>query len=166
MASKPKKRKVGRSTPPLTREQLLPMSAELACRASLHYHMTLATLRRGQGNADLVSVLLKAVYVAHYLLEPEQSATYAGIFAQAETAIKSAIKTAAATSEWRLAESDCEGVEAILRLHDAQLASLPKHRVEGAKDRLMRVLERGSFPNLACPLVGQDDTTLDELPFP
>jgi hypothetical protein len=58
------------------------------------------------------------------------------------------IKHAAATDEWRLAEEECEGVELILGLHDVQLAALPKHRIEGAKQRLMWVLEKGSFPRL------------------
>jgi hypothetical protein len=34
---------------------------------------------------------------------------------QAETAIKAAIETAAATGDWRLAETDCEAVDSILQ---------------------------------------------------
>ena len=148
MASKPKKRKTRRTTPPLTRAMLLPMSAELASKVSLHNHLALVALRQGQGNADLIAELLKTVYVAYDLLDPSQLATQAGYFTRAETAIKTLIKQAAATGEWRLAEEQCEGIEVIVSLHDAQLAALRKHQVDGAKDRLMRVLERGSFPIL------------------
>jgi hypothetical protein len=69
--------------------------------------------------------------------------------------VKAVIKHAAATDEWRLAEAECEGVELILGLHDAQLAALPKHRIEGAKQRLMRVLAKGSFPFLHRAVSGQ-----------
>lgn len=68
MASKPKRRKTGRTTPPLTREMLLPMSAELASKVSLHNHLALVALRHGKGNADLIAELLKTVYVAYDLL--------------------------------------------------------------------------------------------------
>jgi hypothetical protein len=148
MASKPKKRKAARTTPPLTRAMLLPMSAELASKVSLHNHLALVALRQGQGNADLIAELLKTVYVTYDLLDSDQRAALTGHFAGAESAIKAVIKHAAATDEWRLAEEECEGVELILGLHDVQLAALPKHRIEGAKQRLMWVLEKGSFPSL------------------
>jgi len=148
MASKPKRRKTGRTTPPLTREMLLPMSAELASKVSLHNHLALVALRQGQGNADLVAELLKTVYVAHDLLDADRRVVLAGNFACAEAAIKALIKHAAVTDDWRLAEEECEGVEQILSLHDKQLVALPKHLINGTKQRLMRVLERGSFPSL------------------
>lgn len=154
MASKPKKRKAGRTTPPLTRAMLLPMSAELASKVSLHNHLALVALRHGKGNADLIAELLKTVYVAYDLLAPDQRVTHTEQFARAESAVKAVIKHAAATDEWRLAEEECEGVELILRLHDAQLAALPKHRIEGAKQRLMRVLAKGSFPLLTLTVDG------------
>lgn len=154
MASKPKKRKAGRTTPPLTRAMLLPMSAELASKVSLHNHLALVALRHGKGNADLIAELLKTVYVAYDLLDPDQRVTHTEQFARAESAVKAVIKHAAATDEWRLAEEECEGVELILRLHDAQLAALPKHRIEGAKQRLMRVLAKGSFPLLTLTVDG------------
>lgn len=148
MASKPKRRKTGRTTPPLTREMLLPMSAELASKVSLHNHLALVALRKGQGNADLIAELLKTVYVTYDLLAPDQRAAYAARFTRAEASIKAVIKHAAVTDEWRLAEDECENVELILSLHDKQLVALPKHLIDSAKQRLMRVLAKGSFPNL------------------
>lgn len=149
MASKQKRRKAARTTPPLTRAMLLPMPAELARKVSLQNQLALVALRQGQGNADLVAELLKTVYVAYDLLDLDQRVAHAGHFAGAETAIKTLIKHAAVTDEWRLAAEECEGVELILGLHDVQLAALPKHRIEGAKQWLMRVLEKGSFPALS-----------------
>jgi hypothetical protein len=127
---------------------LLPMSAALVQKVSLQNHMALVALRQGRGNSDLAGELLKTVFVAFYLAEPDHLATHAKYFAQAETAIKALIKDAVLEGGWRLEEDQCRGIEAILVLHDAQLASLPVHRIEGTKQRLMRVLERGSFPLL------------------
>jgi hypothetical protein len=148
MASKPKKRKTGRTSPPLTRAMLLPMSADVVSKVSLHNHLALVALRQGQGNADLIAELLGTVYVAYDLLDPDQRIAFIDQFTHAEASIKAVITHAAATDEWRLAEAECENVELILGLHDTQLVALPKHLVEGAKQRLMRVLEKGSFPDL------------------
>jgi hypothetical protein len=57
MASKPKKRKVGRKSPPLTRAMLLPTSAALVRKASLQNHMALVAPRQGHGNSDLAGEL-------------------------------------------------------------------------------------------------------------
>ena len=148
MASKPRKRKAGRTPPPLTREMLLPMSAAVVNKVSLHNHLALVALRQGQGNADLIAELLKTVYVAYDLLDPDQRVAHTEHFARAESAVKAVITHAVVTDEWRLAEEECEGVELILGLHDQQLVALPKHLIDGAKQRLMRVLAKGSFPLL------------------
>jgi hypothetical protein len=165
MASKPKRRKTGRTTPPLTREMLLPMSAELASKVSLHNHLALVALRQGQGDADLVAELLKTVYVAHDLLDADQWVVLAGNFACAEAAIKALIKHAAVTDDWRLAEEECEGVEQILSLHDKQLVALPKHphqRREAAVDAGVRKGEFSKFDeslNALEPRIGDGSLT-------
>ena len=151
MASKPKKRKAGRTSPPLTREMLLPMTANVVSKVSLHNHLALVALRQGQGNADLIAELLKTVYVAYDLSAPDQRLARTEQFARAESAVKAVIVHAAATDEWRLAEAECENVEQILGLHDQQLGALPKHLIDAAKQRLMRVLAKGSFPVFSSP---------------
>ena len=148
MASKSKKRKAGRTTPPLTRGILLPMSADVVSKVSLHNHLALVAFRQGQGNADLIAELLKTVYIAYDLLDPDQRSAHTEYFARAESAVKTVIKHAAATDEWRLAEEECENVELILGLHGKQLLAFPKHLMDSAKQRLMRVLAKGSFPPL------------------
>jgi hypothetical protein len=47
-----------------------------------------------------------------------------------------------------IADDQCEAIEAVLCVHDAQLASTPLHRIEGAKERLDRILKAGRFPDL------------------
>ena len=52
--------------------------------------------------------------------------------------------------EWRLEAAQCEVIEAVLRAYDAQLASLPVHKIEAAKVRLGRMLETGKFSRPGC----------------
>jgi hypothetical protein len=71
-------------------------------------------------------------------------------FLAAERALKACIHYAVAADEWRLDASQCEVIEAVLRAYDAQLASLPLHKIEAANLQLGRMLEKkGSFPDLA-----------------
>jgi hypothetical protein len=146
MASTAKKRKVTRTTSPLTRDMLLPMAATLARKVSLQNHMALVALRQGEGNADLVAELLRTVFIAFYLVDAGGLAPHTQAFIHAETTLKTVIKEAAHDKDWHLGEEHCEGIKTVLALHDAQLASLPVHRIERAKQWLMRVLEAGSLP--------------------
>jgi hypothetical protein len=71
-------------------------------------------------------------------------------FLAAELALKACIPRAVTADEWRLDASHCEVIEAVLRAYDAQLASLPVHKIEAANVRLGRMLKKkGSFPDLA-----------------
>lgn len=128
---------------------LLPLSAELAAEISLHNHLALVAVRQRQGNADLIAELLRTIYVTFDLLSPDQRAALVGKFVQAEASIKAVIARAAATEEWGLAEDECANVEQILGLHDQQLGALPKHLIDAAKQRLLRVLAKGSFPSIS-----------------
>ena len=88
------------------------------------------------------------MYVAYDLLDRDQRSAHAGQFVRAESAVQAVIVHAAATNDWRLAEDECENVEKILGVHDQQLVALPKHLIDTAKQRLMRVLAMGNFPAL------------------
>jgi ribosomal protein L30E len=60
--------------------------------------------------------------------------------------LKACTHHAVTADEWRLDASHCEIIEAVLRAYDAQLASLPVHKIEAANLRLGRILEKeGSF---------------------
>jgi hypothetical protein len=148
-ANKRRKARVVRKSAPLTPAMLLPMSAALVRKVSLQNHMALVALRQGRGNIDLAGELLKIVFVAFYLTDPEHLPIYLEDFTQAETALRALIKEAASTGNWLLGETECGPIERILALHDRQLAATPTHRIEGAKQRLMRALEKDDFPRLA-----------------
>ncbi|SAL66117.1 Fis family transcriptional regulator [Caballeronia humi] len=113
---------------PLTREQLLPIAPSKARTLSLKSHLALAALRQGQGNEDLASELLKTLYLTFFANEAEKQNVLFETFLAAELALKACIHHAVTANEWRIDASHCEVIEALLRVYDAQLASLPVTR--------------------------------------
>jgi hypothetical protein len=93
---------------------------------------------------------LKTLYLTFFANEAERRNGLFETFVSAELALKACIHHAVAADEWRLEASQCEVIEAVLQAYDAQLASLPVHKIEAANLRLGRMLEKeGSFPDLA-----------------
>jgi hypothetical protein len=165
MSNRPKKSKPKRRTP-LTREQLLPLAPATARTLSLKNHLALVALRQGHGNADLVSELMRTLYLTFFANEAGRPNAPFDTFLTAELALKACIHQAVTADEWRLEAAQCEVIEAVLRAYDAQLTSLPAHKIEAATVRLGRMLERGSFPDLAATQesnlqwrTGQNDST-------
>jgi hypothetical protein len=148
MSNKPRKSKPMRRTP-LTREQLLPLAPATARTLSLKCHLAMVALRQGHGNADLVSELLRTLYLTFFANKAGIPNAPFDTFLAAELALRACIHQAMTADEWRLEAAQCEVIGAVLRAYDAQLASLPVHKIEAAKVRLGRMLERGSFPDLA-----------------
>jgi len=130
----------------MSRAMLLPTPTATAQKVSLHNHMALAALRQGRGNIDLAGELLKTVFLTYRLANKESLAADGGSFVLAESIIKAMIIRASNTHEWRLDDEHCEAIEQILRAHDADLATLPVHRIDEARRWLVKALESGSFP--------------------
>jgi len=151
MSNKPEKSEPMRRTP-LTREQLLPIAPATARTLSLKSHLALVALRQGHGNAALVSELTRTLYLTVFANEAGRPNASFDTFLAAERALKACIDLAVTADEWRLEAAQCEVIEAVLRAYDAQLASLPFYKIEATKLRLVRMLERGSFSDLAATL--------------
>jgi len=148
MAGTPKKRKARTSRRPFSREMLLPLAPAKARAISLHNHLALAACRQQQGNIDLVGELLKTVFVTFYLVSGACRQVHADRFKVAQRSIEAMIIRAASEQQWGLEEEACMAVEAILRLHDEQVASSPLHEIHAAKQWLTVELEKGGFPKL------------------
>lgn len=164
MSNPAKKRKPGRKTPPLSREQLLPMATSLARDASLKAHVALAAMRSGQGNVALLGELMKTVYLT-YLLSANHRPDLADGFAAGQKALNENFATGPIKDEWALDAAIATSLEPILLEHDAQLARRPLHVIEAHQERLTRMLKEGRFPNLGNPvqavaaeLAGEDIT--------
>lgn len=126
------------------------MAASLARSISLKNHMALAVFKTGQGNVDLASELLKTLYWTFYLSDSEEVAEREEDFIAAERSLKASLIGAQATDQWEIAESDEHRLEKILQLHDEHLLSTPVHRLEKAKQRLARLIEKNQgFPSFA-----------------
>ena len=127
----------------------MPLAPATARTLSLKNHLALVALRQGHGNADLVSELMRTLYLTFFANEAGRPNAPFDTFLAAELALRACIHQAMTADEWRLEAAQCEVIGAVLRAYDAQLASLPVHKIEAAKVRLGRMLERGSFPDLA-----------------
>jgi hypothetical protein len=161
MSNPAKKRKPGRKTPPLSREQLLPMATPLARDASLKAHVALAAMRSGQGNVALLGELMKTVYLT-YLLSATHRPDLAEGFAAGQKALNDNFATGPINDEWALDAAVAALLAPILLEHDAQLARRPLHVIEAHQDRLTRMLKEGRFPNLGKPVAANLLQTADK----
>jgi hypothetical protein len=147
MSNKPKNPKTMRRAP-LTRAQLLPIAPATARAFSLRYHLALAAMRNGRGNADLASELVKVLYLTYFMCERDRLDPAIATFLKAEAVLRGCIHDSEADHPWAIADDQCEAIEVVLCAHDTQLASAPLHRIEIAKGRLDRILKAGRFPDL------------------
>ena len=146
-SKKPKKPQAPRRAP-LTRDQLLPITAATARAISLRHHMALVAMRNGRGNADQASELIKSLYLTYFICAKDRLDPSITTYLQAEAVVQACIHDSVPADAWRIAEDQCEAIEAVLCVHDAQLASTPHHRIEEAKSRLDAMLQVGRFPDL------------------
>ena len=157
MTSKTKKRKQLRKTPPLTRDMLLPIPADVARDLSLQNHMALVALRQGEGSADLARELLVTVYWTYFASDACAIDELWDTFVAAEHAAKLSLKSAGLTAGWKLDDAYCRSLESILRIHDTHLSSLPLYKLERARRCLSRAIEKGNFPNLAAQASAENE---------
>ena len=140
MSSKRNKSLVGRTRKPLTKALLLPMDRASARERSLSSHLALVACRDGHGNGHLVNELMRAVYLGWYLQRAGYGHQPAEQFKITECAVETTLACAHETGEWRLAPEAISDFEALLALYDAQLESVPLHKVLEAERRLRAFL--------------------------
>lgn len=149
MASSKKKSSVHRRAQPhLTREKLLPTPIAEARLTSLRNHLALVALRRCEGNGDLLAGLLRTVYLTYLVLDGDDPSSIDEI-ALAERALRACVDNYSAQHCWQIPEASCISIEAVLRMHDRQLATVPVHRLETAERRLSQILATGDFPQIS-----------------
>ena len=148
MPRKIRKRKPTRLSAPMTRAMLLPMVAVSAQKVSLENHMSLVALRQGHGSRDFADKLLETIYLVFYLVDEQTFSTHCEIFKSAESTLRKLLERWSIGDQCIVDDAQCRAIEAILSLHDAQMAWLPTYQIDGAKRRLTRALDRGRFPDL------------------
>ncbi|WP_321896989.1 hypothetical protein [Burkholderia cepacia] len=122
---------------------LLPLPLTRIQAISLEHHLALAAIARGHGNVDLMVCLLKAVYTAWYLRAELPDDADSLPFQSAEAALERCIARAERGEAWDLLDTDKTAIEAVLVLHDRQLAIVPAHRFLTALDMLNRFAVQG-----------------------
>jgi hypothetical protein len=137
-----------RALPHLTREKLLPTPIAEARSTSLRNHLALVALRQGEGNGDLLAGLLRTVYLTYFVLDSDDTGSMDEI-ALAERALRGCVDNYSAQHCWQIPEASCVSIEAVLRMHDRQLAAVPVHRLEAAGRRLSQILATGDFPQIS-----------------
>jgi hypothetical protein len=153
-------RRAARPHRPLSKTLLLPMDHASARELSLAHHLALVACRGDSGNKHLINELARAIYMTYFL----QLAGFGGlevrIYLRAETAIENVLARVAKGGDWRLVDDDTSVLEAVLALHDQQLATAPMHRVVDAEKRL-RTFVMGSGPS---PLTGLRQAPSESFP--
>lgn len=116
------------------------MDRVLANERSLANHLALAAYRNGHGNGHLVNELMRAVYLSWFLQRAGYGACPAEQFKIAEYAVEATLSDAYESGEWRVPADTIADFEALLALHDSQLARAPLHEVLEAERKLRAFL--------------------------
>jgi len=143
-----KERNLGRNTPPLSPEQLLPISPIKARHIALKAHLALASLRQGFGTVGTAGEVLKTLYITYLLSNAEVIRLRIEDFASAEKGLKMAVEVAAQTGSCALEKGYWPAVGSVLALHDRQLGRLPLYRREKAYSELRDLAAGPGLPNL------------------
>jgi hypothetical protein len=131
----------------LSKEMLLPMSTERVRALSLEYHLALATVCAGRGDAEKVIHLFRTVYLAFLLRDDITSAADIKLYRNAEAALDACFERGERGGGWLLLDREKGAVERVLVMHDNQLAAVRKHRYLAAWERLQRfVVDAGHSP--------------------
>ncbi|WP_124668581.1 hypothetical protein [Burkholderia sp. Bp8986] len=116
----------------LTREQLLPLPVAKSRAISLEHHLALAALYSGYGGIEQMSVLLKVVYLVHFIANATHERIDSGLLRSAEASLRRCGLRGHHEGRWALSASGHAVLAQVLILHDEQLGSLPAFRYANA----------------------------------
>jgi hypothetical protein len=119
---------------------LLPMDRTSASEQSLANHLALVACRSGAGSGHHLNELMRAVYVTWFLQRAGYGASPVEQFKIVECAVEMALARAEELGDWRVPDESLVNFEALLALHDAQLARAPLHEVLAAEQKLRAFL--------------------------
>ncbi|WP_423392703.1 hypothetical protein [Burkholderia sp. LMG 21824] len=119
---------------------LLPLTAGVARKKSLEYHLALASLQSGSGTTDATAKEFKTLYLAYFVHEATVGRQDLDQFRVAETTVVECAVAAKKTGTFEIPASGRAAVEHILLMHDQQLASVPAHVIGTAHTRLSQFI--------------------------
>jgi len=133
---------------PLTRDDLLPLPLARVRALSLEYHMALAAIQSQRGSVDMVTCLLRVLYLTYMIGKTEHMGDETAALVEAERIMSCCIDRAVdgESGSWYLDEAESAAIERVLAMHDAQLQNLPKHRYAEAWWIVQDSLSRSESP--------------------
>jgi hypothetical protein len=124
-----------------TKAALLPQTARSAQAQSLRNHLALEVFKAGRGNGQLLTDLIRVVYVAWFLQSAGFGAAELASYLDAEQALARCGVRGEQEDIWQLGSSDSLALEHVLALHDWQLHHVPVRAMQEAQRRLTRFLQ-------------------------
>ncbi|MFL9869516.1 hypothetical protein PQR67_35550 [Paraburkholderia fungorum] len=121
-----------------TKVALLPQTAKSARTQSLRHHLALEALKAGSGNGQLLTDLIRVVYVTWYLQLAGFHATDLEIYREAERVLARCGARGMEENIWKIDQSDAVAIEHVLALHDWQLEHVPVGAMLKVQRRLAR----------------------------
>lgn len=125
-----------RSKVPKTKDMLLPLSASVARKKSLEYHLALASLQSGHGTPDALSTVFQTIYLAYFVHEAVVGRQDLDQFRAAEAAVVDCAVAGKKNGAFEIPAEGRAAVEHVLLVHDQQLANVPAHVIAAAHVRL------------------------------
>ncbi|MET3620110.1 hypothetical protein [Burkholderia ambifaria] len=120
---------------PLTKTQLLPLPTDQVRRLSLKHHLALAALCSGCGDVESIATLSNTLALSFYLRADGE----AELYRRADSTLTQCIARAERGEPWTLTDAERTAIEALLLVHDEQLAAVPVHRYLEALEQVQHV---------------------------
>jgi hypothetical protein len=143
---------------------LLPMKRQAVSDISLANHLALAVCRKGQGNAHLIKVLRRAVYLTYYLQNAGFGNAPVDLYRCADAALSQAASSAQCDGVWQLSVEVALMLEKVLAIHDQQLMAAAMGRVVEAMTQFSNLIAsdlHSAMSRDAQPSDGDDDIGLE-----
>jgi hypothetical protein len=128
---------------------LFPMPRPEADRLSLHVHIALDAMRRGQGNVNAAQTLCQAMILTGLLAEAGYGIATFEQIQDAETVVSTAFDRGCDSGIWSLDDDGFRQFAAIVTMYDRQLQRAPLSAIAAASDRLDRFRAGESFEDMA-----------------
>ncbi|MFM0299280.1 hypothetical protein PQR05_20650 [Paraburkholderia sediminicola] len=120
---------------------LLPQTAKSARAQSLRHHLVLEALKAGSGNGQLLTDLIRVIYVTWYLQLAGFGTVDPRHYVAAERALARCGVRGVGDDIWQLDQSVTLAIERILALHDWQLEHAPISAMLEVQRRLARFVQ-------------------------
>ncbi len=126
----------------LTREMLLPLTAQAVRAISLPAHLALVALRQGLGKHDHAAELVQVLCRTNLMVRQTGAEVDVRALGAAVMVLKSLMESGRAHGWQSVSEPDAEVIAKLLTIHDRLLEGLPRRWYEGAQQMIAREIRQ------------------------